>query len=196
VPCVRVYHAPCDVASHEAVRAFVKQAEDELGPVRALVNSAGIVRDKPLALMERKDWSAVLDTNLTGTFNFCHSTVLGLMKRRVGAVVNISSVAGVYGNAAQTNYAATKAGIIGMSKALAKEVGPYGIRVNVVAPGFIETDMTASVAEKARERLTRSVALGRPGQVQHVADAVAFLLSDQASYITGHVLHVDGGIAL
>jgi 3-oxoacyl-[acyl-carrier protein] reductase len=193
---VECYHAPCDVADFEAVAAFVKSAEAEVGSVHALVNCAGVVKDGPLVMMKPEDWTTVLETNLTGTFNFCRSVVFGMMKRRAGVVVNISSVAGVYGNVGQSNYAASKAGMHGLSKSLAKEVARAGIRVNVVAPGFIETDMTAGLGEKVRAEALKMVPMRMFGTSQHVADAVSFLVSERGAYITGQVIQVDGGIAL
>jgi len=190
------YHASCDVADGSAVETFIKAAEAELGPVYALVNSAGVVKDSPLVLMSPQDWTTVIETNLTGTFNFCRTVVFGLLKRGGGVVVNISSVAGVYGNAAQANYAASKAGIHGLSKSLAKEVARSGIRVNVVAPGFIETDMTADLTDKVRAGALKMVPLRRFGTAQQVADLVSFLVSERGGYITGQVIQVDGGITL
>ena len=191
-----VLHDACDVADFGAVSTFVEKAEAELGPVCALVNSAGIVRDGPMALMAPPDWAAVIDTNLTGAFNFCRATVFGLMKRREGVIVNMSSVAGVYGQVGQTNYSAAKAGVIGMSKALAKEVARYDIRVNVVAPGFIDTDMTAGLTDKARDGAIKLIGLRRFGTVEAIAEITSFLISDRADYITGQTINVDGGIAL
>jgi len=193
---VRVFHAACDVADDVAVKGFIKAAEAELGPVYALVNSAGIVRDNPMVLMPPADWHAVIDTNLNGTYYFCRTVAFGFMKRRAGVIVNMSSVAGVYGNASQSNYAASKAGIQGMSKSLAKELAPAGVRVNVVAPGFIETDMTDRLPEKVRDGALSMVPMKRFGQVEHVAELVSFLVSERAAYITGQVVQVDGGIAL
>jgi len=147
-------------------------------------------------LMSHADWTSVLDTNLNGTFNFCRTALLGMMKRRRGVIVNMSSVSGVYGHAGQTNYSAAKAGINGMSRALAKEVAGHGIRVNTVAPGFIETDMTASLTDKTRQQALEMIPLRRFGSVEAVAELTAFLASDRADYITGQVIQVDGGIAL
>ncbi|MGP3947292.1 3-oxoacyl-[acyl-carrier-protein] reductase [Streptomyces sp. 7N604] len=192
----QVYHAACDVADHDAVREFVAQATQRLGNVHALVNSAGIVKDNPMVLMPVEDWRRVIDTNLSGTFNFCSSVVFNFMKRKEGVIVNVSSIAGVDGNPTQTNYSASKAGIQGMSKALAKEVAPYGIRVNVVAPGFIETDMTAALPEQVRARALEAIPMRRNGEAAEVAELVSFLVSEKAGYLTGEVIRIDGGVTL
>jgi len=193
---VRALAWQCDVADHAAVREMVSAVTERLGPVDVLVTSAVIVRDNPLLMMSEQDWHDVLDTNLDGTFNACRAVVFEMMKRRSGCIINVSSVSGVYGNPTQANYSASKAGIIGFSRALAKEVGRYGIRVNVVAPGFIETDMTEALSEKVKEAALKNIPLGRLGRPEEVADVVSYLASDRAAYITGAVVQIDGGIVL
>jgi len=185
-----------DVRDTDAVRALVTETEQLLGPIDAAVTSAGITRDNPLVLMSDEDWHQVVDVNLDGVYGLCRAVVFPMMKRKRGAIVNISSVAGVYGNATQTNYSASKAGIIGFSKALAKEVGRYGIRANVVAPGFIDTDMTSVLSGQVRDKALEAVPLGRMGRADEVGDLVAYLVSDRAAYVTGAVVQIDGGIAL
>ncbi|GAA3083857.1 3-oxoacyl-ACP reductase FabG [Streptosporangium carneum] len=185
-----------DVSSGEDMRAWVARAEEELGPVDAVVTSAGVTRDGPLVLAGEADWEEVMSTNVGGVYHLCRAAVFGMMKRRSGCVVTISSVAGVYGNATQTNYSASKAAVIGFTRALAKEVGGRGVRANVVAPGLVDTDMTDALGEKARRRLLEATALGRFGRPEEVAELVAFLVSDRAGYITGSVVEIHGGIVI
>ncbi len=192
----RVFHQPCNVADFTAVQAFVTTCQENLGDLEVLVNCAGIVRDNPLLLMKEEDWNAVLETNLNSVFYFCRSVIFDFMKRKRGIIVNISSVAGVYGSATQSNYSAAKAGIIGFSKALAKELAPYNIRVNVVAPGYIVTDMTANLDEKIKKKALDAIPVRKFGEPHDVANLVSFLVSDRAQYIIGQTVQVDGGIAI
>lgn|SRR5262245_4552705 len=192
----RVSQQACDVCDFAAVQSFLQATNEELGPPLVVVNSAGIIKDNPLVLMDSEAWHAVLSTNLDGVFNVCRSSVFNMMKHKRGCIINISSVAGVYGNASQTNYSASKAGIVGFSKALAKELGPFGIRVNVVAPGAIATEITGMVNPKMMERIISSIPLRRIGEAQEVADLVSFLVSERARYITGQVIQIDGGIVI
>jgi 3-oxoacyl-[acyl-carrier protein] reductase len=192
----RVLALRADVSDAAQAKDWVDRTEDELGPVNTVVANAGVTRDRPLVMMSDDDWHRVLDTNLDGVFHTCRAAVFPMLKRGHGSVVTLSSVSGINGNAGQVNYSAAKAGIIGFTKALAKEVGPLGVRANVVAPGLIDTEMTEALPEAARRRLLRAVALKRFGTVREVAELTAFLVSDRASYITGSVLEVHGGIAL
>jgi 3-oxoacyl-[acyl-carrier protein] reductase len=185
-----------DAASFEAAEAVVSDIISAWGQLDVLVNNAGITRDGLLLRLREEDWDAVLETNLKSIFNFSKAVYRPMMKQRQGKIINISSVVGVSGNPGQTNYAASKAGMIGFSKSLAKELGGRGIQVNVVAPGYIETDMTSELPEAAREAMLGGVPLKKAGQPQDVAAAVLFLASPAADYITGHVLHVDGGLAM
>ena|SRR5690606_25723788 len=183
-----------DVTDAASVDALVDAIAKEFGPVSILVNNAGITRDNLLMRMKDEDWQAILDTNLTSVYRTSKAVMRGMMKARKGRIVNIASVVGVTGNAGQANYAAAKAGIIAFSKSLAKEVGSRGVTVNVVAPGFIDTDMTRALPEAAREGLVSQIALGRLGEPADIARAVAFLAGPAASYITGETLHVNGGM--
>ncbi len=183
-----------DVADPQSVEAVVKAVTDAFASPTILVNNAGITRDNLLLRMKDEDWEAIIATNLTSVYRLSKAVLRGMMKARRGAIVNITSVVGVMGNAGQTNYAAAKAGIIGFTKSLAREAGSRGITVNAVAPGFIDTDMTRALAEDQRAALIGSIPLNRLGDVQDIANAVAFLASREAGYITGETLHVNGGM--
>ena len=183
-----------DVTDGAAVEALIEAIGKESGPVSILVNNAGITRDNLLMRMKDEDWQAILDTNLTSVYRTSKAVMRGMMKARKGRIINIASVIGVTGNAGQANYAAAKAGIIAFSKSLAKEIGSRGITVNVVAPGFIATDMTAELPEASKEAMLGQIALGRLGEPADIARAVAFLAGPNASYITGETLHVNGGM--
>jgi 3-oxoacyl-[acyl-carrier protein] reductase len=181
-----------DVSDPDEARRLV----DEAGDVDLLVNNAGITRDGLLMRMPDEDWRAVLDTNLGGVFHTCRAASRGMLRRRSGSIVNISSVVGVHGNPGQTNYGAAKAGIIGFTKSLARELGSRGVRANVVAPGYVDTRLTQELPDELKERMLENTPLGRFGSPEDVAGAVRFLCSDEASFITGEVLLVDGGLGI
>ncbi|MBO4852890.1 MAG: 3-oxoacyl-[acyl-carrier-protein] reductase [Schwartzia sp.] len=185
-----------DVADEAAVQAMVQKTADAFGRIDILVNNAGITRDGLLARMKEEDWDAVLSTNLKGVFLATKAVAKVMMKQRAGRIVNMASVVGITGNAGQANYAAAKAGVIGFTKTIAKELASRGVTANAVAPGFIATDMTAVLSDKAKEAALAGIPLGRMGTPEDIAAAVLFLVSDQASYITGQVLNVDGGMVM
>ncbi len=191
---VRGYAA--DMGNSDSVDALVKSVSEDLGPITVLVNNAGITRDGLLMRMKNDDWDEVLRTNLNGVFYCCRAVSRGMIKQRYGRIVNISSIVGLHGQGGQSNYAAAKAGIIGFTKALAQELAARNITANVVAPGYIKTDMTANLGEDVRAKLLDRIPAGREGNPGDVAEAVRFLASPQASYITGHVLCVDGGLGM
>lgn len=191
----RAHVAQADISHPDQASALVEAAEVALGPLDALVANAGITRDGLAMRMSDDDWSAVIDTNLSGAFYTVRPALRGMLKRRAGSIVAVSSVVGITGNPGQVNYAAAKAGIIGMVKSLAREVGPRGVRVNAVAPGYITTDMTAELSDDQRDQLLGNTPLGRLGTPEDVAAAVAYLCSAGAGYVTGTVLPIDGGLA-
>jgi 3-oxoacyl-[acyl-carrier protein] reductase len=183
-----------NVTDGAAVEALIDAAAKEFGPISLLVNNAGITRDQLLLRMKDDDWQTILDTNLTSVYRTSKAVMRGMMKARKGRIINIASVIGLTGNPGQSNYAAAKAGIIAFSKSLAREIGSRGITVNVVAPGFIDTDMTRSLPEQSKQALLGQIALGRLGAPDDIAQAVLFLASPAATYITGETLHVNGGM--
>lgn len=186
----------CDVSDPAQVVALVEDVEKQFGSIDILVNNAGLTRDNIMLRLKDEDWNAVIDANLRSAFVAIRATTRGMMKRRSGRIINIASVVGLIGNKGQTNYAASKAGLIGLTKSVAKEFSSRGILANVIAPGFIETDMTAALTPEARAALSAQIPLERLGTPQDVAGAVLFLCSDLASYITGQVLVVDGGMVM
>ncbi len=193
---VKVMAFKTDVGDLKAVREMVNAVKSGFGRIDGLVNNAGLTRDKLLVMMSEEDWSEVIRTNLTGAFNFARAAAFMMMKAKRGAILNVTSVSGLAGMAGQVNYSAAKAGLIGMTKAMAKELGRLGVRVNALALGFVETDMTAALPAENRAAALNLIPLGRFGTVEDVAPVAAFLLSDAAAYITGAVIQVDGGLAM
>jgi 3-oxoacyl-[acyl-carrier protein] reductase len=185
-----------DVAQVDDVNGLIKRVEDEMGSLDILVNNAGVTRDNLLMRLKDEDWNVVVDTNLKGAFNTIRAASRGMMKRKAGRIINITSVVGITGNKGQANYAASKAGLIGLTKSVARELASRGILVNAIAPGYIETDMTSELSEEVRAALQSQIALGRLGRPEDIAAVVRFLAGPGASYITGQVLVVDGGMVV
>ncbi|MBS8259152.1 3-oxoacyl-[acyl-carrier-protein] reductase [Roseibium polysiphoniae] len=192
----RAFVTPANLSDRAAVDALLPVAEEKLGKVDILVNNAGITRDNIFMRMKDDEWDQVLEVNLTSGFRLCRAAIKGMMKRRTGRIIGITSVVGVTGNPGQTNYAAAKAGMIGMYKSLAREVASRNITVNTVAPGFIETAMTDELNDKQKESILQSVPAGRLGKADEIAAASVYLASDEAAYVTGQTLHVNGGMAM
>ncbi|SHM77081.1 3-oxoacyl-[acyl-carrier-protein] reductase [Roseibium suaedae] len=192
----RVFVTPANLSDREAVDALVPAAEAAMGKLDILVNNAGITRDNIFMRMKDEEWEQVLEVNLTSNFRICRAAIKGMMKRRAGRIIGITSVVGVTGNPGQVNYAAAKAGMIGMYKSLAREVASRNITVNTIAPGFIETAMTDALNEKQKESILVSVPAGRLGTAAEIASASVYLASDEAAYITGQTIHVNGGMAM
>lgn len=192
----RAHVLPCNLSNPEEVEGLVKRAAEAMGSVDVLVNNAGITRDGLAMRMSDDDWQSVIDVNLTATFRLCRAAIRGMMKARWGRIVNISSVVGATGNGGQVNYAASKAGMVGMSKSLAAEVASRGITVNCVAPGFITTAMTGKLTEDQKARILMQVPAGRMGEASEIGAAVLYLASPEAGYVTGATLHVNGGMAM
>ncbi|MCL6283120.1 3-oxoacyl-[acyl-carrier-protein] reductase [Ruegeria sp. 2012CJ41-6] len=193
---VHAHVLPCNLGDGEAVAALPKQAIEAMGSVDILVNNAGITRDNLFMRMSDEDWQSVIDVNMTATMKLCRGVIRGMMKARWGRIVNISSVVGAIGNPGQANYAASKAGMVGFSKALAHEVATRGITVNAVAPGFITTAMTEKLTDEQKAGLLQQVPAGRMGEPTEIAAAVLYLASPEAAYVTGSTLHVNGGMAM
>lgn len=192
---VKAIAVQADIGVWQEAEALINQAKEEFGTVDVLVNNAGITKDGLIMRMSEMDFDKVVNTNLKGIFNCCRFAVPIMLKQRSGRIINMTSVVGLMGNAGQANYAAAKAGVIGLTKSLAKEVGSRGVTVNAIAPGFIDTDMTAVLSDKVRETIKESIVLKKFGTPENVADAVNFLASDSGEYITGQVISVDGGMA-
>lgn len=192
----RAFVCPADLRDATAAESLVEQAEKAAGPLAILVNNAGMTRDTLALRMSDADWQLVLDVDLSAPFRLARTVLRGMLRRRAGRIINITSIVGATGNAGQANYAAAKAGLVGMTKALAQEVAPRGITVNAVAPGFVTTAMTDKLSEQQRSKLTDAIPLGRIGKPEDIAAAVVYLASDEAGWVTGATLHVNGGMAM
>lgn len=192
----RAFIVPCNLSDVDAVKALPQKASEEMGGIDILVNNAGITKDNLFMRMSDDDWHQVIDINLTSTMHLMKSVMRTMMKQRFGRIINITSIVGVTGNAGQVNYAASKAGMIGMTKSFAQEIATRGITANCIAPGFIETAMTAELPENVIKNMLDAIPQGRMGQADEIAASVAFLASNEASYITGQTLHVNGGMAM
>ena len=192
----RAFIVPCNLSDVDAVKALPQKASEEMGGIDILVNNAGITKDNLFMRMSDDDWHQVIDVNLTSTMHLMKSVMRTMMKKRFGRIINITSIVGVTGNAGQVNYAASKAGMIGMTKSFAQEIATRGITANCIAPGFIETAMTAELPENVIKNMLDAIPQGRMGQADEVAASVAFLASNEASYITGQTLHINGGMAM
>lgn len=190
----RIFSYQCDVTDFEKTKDIINNIIQEIGDIDGLINNSGIVRDKVFFMMTEENWKSVIDTNLTGNFNVTRALITHFLKKKQGSVVNISSVAGITGISGQTNYCASKSGIIGFTKSLAIEVAKYGINVNAIAPGYIDTEMIQRIPESKREELFSKIPMGNVGNVSDVANLVRFLLSEQSKYITGQVIAIDGGL--
>ncbi|EGT3599884.1 3-oxoacyl-[acyl-carrier-protein] reductase [Clostridium perfringens] len=193
---VKVLTVKCDISNFEDSKNLMNKCKEVFGKIDILVNNAGITKDTLIMRMKEEDFDSVIDVNLKGTFNCAKHASAIMLKQRFGKIINMTSVVGIAGNAGQVNYAASKAGVIGLTKSLAKELGSRGITVNAVAPGFINTDMTASLSEKVKEEASKNIPLKRLGDSEDVANLVGFLASDAANYITGQVINVDGGMVM
>ena len=192
----RVHITPCNLSDREAVNGLIGQAEDAMGKVDILVNNAGITRDNLFMRMKDEEWDDVIAVNLTAAFTLMRGAIRGMMKNRSGRIVNIASISGVIGNPGQPNYSASKAGLVGMSKSLAREIAPRGITVNCIAPGFITTPMTGELNEKQVEQIAEAIPSGTFGEPDDIAAAVLYLSSDEAKYMTGQTLHINGGMVM
>jgi len=192
---VQVKAFQIDIKDYAAVKSWVDESRELFGGLDIVINNAGVIKDKALALMSQDEWHDVIHTNLDGTFNLCRAAIIGLIKQKSGIIINITSVSGIVGIPRQTNYSASKAGIIGFTKSLAKEVAPYNIRVNAVAPGFIETDMVRGLKEEYMDQIIKQIPLNRLGRSEEVAKLVRFMASEDAGYITGQTFVIDGGLS-